>query len=131
MFVTAAAVRFLSDSEAEFSVAGHLPILQFQKRNNKINHLNLKQIALGIRPNYNFISQTISFQTGDLFAMVTDGLTETVNKHQHLLGIQPLEESIKLNMDKPLAGIDNAVFDRVRNHGAAHDDQTILPIRCL
>jgi serine phosphatase RsbU (regulator of sigma subunit) len=131
MFVTAAAIRFLSHSEAEFSVAGHLPILHFQKRSGKINRLNLKQIALGIRPNFNFVSQNICFESGDLFAMVTDGLTETANNQEHLLGIHPLEECIKLDMDKPLAGIDNAVFDLAHNHGTAHDDQTILLIRCL
>ncbi len=72
---------------------------------------------------------TEPFEEGDLFALLTDGLTETANNREHLLGIQPLEECIGLDMDKPLAGIEEAIFDRARNHGTARDDQTILLIR--
>jgi serine phosphatase RsbU (regulator of sigma subunit) len=131
MFVTAAAIRFLSSGEAEFSVAGHPPILHFQKRSGKIEQLKLKQVALGFVPRYTFTSRTTSFEDGDMFVMLTDGLTETANKDEQLMGLQPIAECISLNLDKPLPDICDAVFDCACKHGIADDDQTILLIKCL
>jgi hypothetical protein len=131
MFVTAAAICFLSSGEMEFSVAGHPPILHFQKRNGQIEQLKLKQVALGFVPRYQFTSRTASFEEGDIFVMVTDGLTETADKNERLLGLRPIEECINRNLDKPLPDICDAVFNCACKHGIADDDQTILLIKCL
>jgi cytochrome c oxidase subunit IV len=130
MFVTCAGLRFTEGDSVEFSVAGHLPILHFRKKEGVVDELLLKQIPVGIEEKYRFSTATVSWSENDLFAIVTDGLTEVADKRKSEFGLEGIKTILKETADQPLFSIFETVISAVRKHGKQRDDQTLLLVRC-
>lgn len=130
MFITSSIIKFLENDEAEFTVAGHLPILHFRKTDEKVEELLIKQIPIGVKAGFNFTSQSIQFCKGDIFALITDGITETNNKNKVDFGIERVKEIIQSSSEKSAEEISNLIFDEVSIHGNQKDDITLLIIKC-
>ncbi len=129
MFVTAAALRLMENRRAEFIVAGHLPILHLDSQTGEINHLLIKQLAPGILREYDYRSEIITYNPGDLFVFLTDGLTETLTGDDRQLGLAPLEQTVKAHAHCPPQEIQQALLNTAQSFGAPHDDQSILIIK--
>jgi sigma-B regulation protein RsbU (phosphoserine phosphatase) len=130
MFLTCACIQFSDNYTAEFAIAGHLPILHFKKRDNSIDRLMTKQIAISIKPDYPFLSQEIVYEKGDLFILLSDGLIETRNKNQEEFGMERIETILLEYSQLSLEALFDKVITDVNRYGNQYDDQTLMLICC-
>lgn len=131
MFLTCAGIRFSGDQTAEFSVAGHLPILHYRAQSGSIEQLRGKQIPLSVQADYRFTTQQVSYSPGDCFALVTDGLSEAADQKDNEFGLERIENLLRENQQQPLEKLFDIVLAAVNDHGPRKDDQTLMFIRCL
>jgi hypothetical protein len=131
MFVTCACLQFDGSESLSFSVAGHLPILRLGSSAPEIAELTVPQVALGFFNNQTFAASRVEFRPGDLFLLVTDGLTEVFDERGEEFGMDALKEAIQGASNKPLSELVANLLTQIRQHGKQLDDQTILAIRCL
>lgn len=122
-FATAAALRLEGD-QAEVALAGHLPVLRL--RDGAVERIDNQHVPLGIRPGEDFCGTSVPTAPGDLFVMFTDGVVEVDDGTGRQLGLEALESELKANRHRPLAELHERVLARVRSHGRATDDVTLL-----
>ncbi len=132
-FVTAAALRFRHDGVAEALLAGHLPILVVRAGGRGVERLENARPPLGLPLSTTAAAAACPactrYAPGDLFVLLTDGLTEVQTKDGEMLGLEEVQALVTAHAGKPLPVIADALFDRARAHGAATDDQTLLLVR--
>lgn len=128
MYLTFAGVVCRGSDTLEFAVAGHLPILQITARGDVVE-LTTEQLPLGFFEETRFISAQVHCGPGDLFVLVTDGLTEVFDREDEEFGLDRLKNYIRSHRAEPLERIASGLLQRVRSHGAQLDDQTLLLIR--
>jgi serine phosphatase RsbU (regulator of sigma subunit) len=129
MFMTMAALRFHPEGEVEVAVAGHLPVLRIRAESGDVELLPNEQLPLGIVEDTQFWSRTVTGERGDIFVLLTDGLTEVENAKGEELGWEPLRDIVAARRSGPLAEIHDAVMQKVTAHGKQEDDQTLALIR--
>jgi hypothetical protein len=131
MFVTLAALRHDGADQLTFSVAGHPPILHYVAASSTIEELSIAQVPLGMFEDRGFASASTTARSGDLFVLVTDGLTEVFDTSGNELGLERLKESILADASRPLSEIAEGIVRLAREHGERRDDQTLLLVRVL
>jgi hypothetical protein len=130
MFVTCACLRHVGGDTLEYALAGHLPVLHWRAADGSVAELAGAHVPLGIVPDHEYSSATVTFAPGDLFAVVTDGLTEVADAHGRELGLEGVKRLMAGNAERPLDAMMEAVMAGARAHGKQHDDQTLLLVRC-
>ena len=80
-------------------------------------------------PEGGYASEHVQFGTGDVFALVTDGLIETSNEIDEEFGLQRLEQLLLQNASRPLPDIFDALITSVSAFGPQTDDRTVLLVR--
>ncbi|MCP4219947.1 MAG: serine/threonine-protein phosphatase [bacterium] len=131
MFITSAILHLNADHSMAYCIAGHLPILHFRSASKKIERLWRRQLALGIQRNYSYKPDRVKGEKGDIFLLLTDGLTEMMGDNNNEFGIRGIEELLLKYNRLPLMEIKNIILKEVSAHGTPHDDQTLLLLRCL
>jgi len=129
MFVTFAALRFDTSDIAEFTVAGHPPLLHFSQSAQGVTRRAMIQYPLGLVPEGGYVSEHVQFGTGDIFALVTDGLIETLNQNDEEFGLQRLEQLLLQNASRLLPDIFDALIAAVSAFGPQKYDRTVLLVR--
>jgi serine phosphatase RsbU (regulator of sigma subunit) len=129
MYATLAMLYFDASTEAEYAVAGHLPILHYCHRSANTARLSMEQFPLGLIPGGRYASQRISYSSGDMFLLVTDGITEVVNEREEDFGMARVEQLLIKLATQPLSQIWESVMEEVKQHGAQQDDQSLLLLR--
>lgn len=129
MFATIAALRFHPGGTVEVAVAGHLPVLRVRAHSGEVELLPNEHLPLGILEDTSFWSRNVAGESGDLFVLLTDGLTEVENKTGVELGWEPIRDLVVAQRSRPLAEIHEAVMRIVTAHGKQEDDQTLALIR--
>jgi len=130
-FVTFASLRVGSQRRVDYALAGHLSILWHRASENQLDELPNEHLPLGVVESSDFSAQAVTGGTGDLFALYTDGLVETMNPAGELFGEERLRSLIHSRACDPLAEIHAAVFSAVDGHGPRADDQTLLLVRLV
>src|SRR4029453_8483274 len=74
MYATLALLYFDGSAEAEYSLAGHPPILHYRGATRDIARLAMEQFPVGLLPGGRYSSQRVPYSARDLFLMVTDGI---------------------------------------------------------
>jgi serine phosphatase RsbU (regulator of sigma subunit) len=129
MYATLALLRFDGSGEAEFASAGHVPILHFRQKSGDVQHLSMEQFPLGLIPGGAYESQRIPYSPGDVFLLLTDGISEVENEREEEFGMARLEQLMMQHQAQPLPFIWDAIHHEARMHGKQMDDQTMLLIR--
>jgi hypothetical protein len=129
MFVTFAALRFDTSDIAEFTLAGHPPLLHFSQSAQSVSGRAMIQYPLGLMPEGGYLSEHVRFGPSDIFALVTDGLIETLNQNDEEFGLQRLEHLLLQNSTRPLPEIFDALIAAVSAFGPQKDDRTVLLVR--
>jgi hypothetical protein len=129
MYATLALLSFDSAPEAEYAVAGHLPILHYRARSRDTARLSMEQFPLGLIPGGRFASAPVAYGRGDVFLMLTDGIAEVSNAKDEEFGLSAVEHLLVENAAEPLPRIWQVIINSVREYGAQQDDQTLLLIR--
>jgi serine phosphatase RsbU (regulator of sigma subunit) len=127
MFVTVACVRGGEGSEVECAVAGHLPILRV--RAGVAEEVTTPQLAVGMFADAAYTSTRVECLSGDLLALLTDGLVEVFDANDRELGFESVKMGLGAAADRPLPEIADYLLAGARSHGAQLDDQTVLLIR--
>ena len=84
---------------------------------------------MGLIPGGSYVSQRVTYSPGDLFLMLTDGVTEVVNERDEEFGLARLEQLLTRHAAQHLSRIWELVMGEVKKHGAQHDDQSLLLLR--
>jgi serine phosphatase RsbU (regulator of sigma subunit) len=128
MFVTFAGVQRL-DATLRFSVAGHFPILRYSSLTSSVEELSIAQLPLAMFPDTKYVSAETPYSAGDLFVILTDGLTEVFDAADREFGLGRVKAVIADHGREPLDHLERRLFEAVRGHGPQLDDQTLLLIR--
>ena len=128
-FVTIAGLRFDATRVTELALAGHLPILHVRHATGTIESIDNRFPPLGVVQGQRHTSTRVTYEPGDLFALLTDGLTEVTNRKGEQLGARGVEAVIQRHAERPLAEIYAAVLAAAAAHGPRTDDQTLLLVR--
>jgi serine phosphatase RsbU (regulator of sigma subunit) len=129
MYATLALLYFDGLSEAEYSLAGHPPILHYRAPTGDIARLALEQFPLGLMPGGRYSSQRVSYSPQDLFLMISDGISEVPNENDEEFGLDRLEQLLRKNAAQPLPQLWELIMSEVKRHGVQQDDQTLLLLR--
>jgi Stage II sporulation protein E (SpoIIE) len=129
MYATFALLHFDSSAQAEYALAGHVPILHYRHRSGDTARLSMEQLPLGLIPGGRYASQRVSYSPGDLFLLLTDGITEVVNERDEEFGLARGEQLLNQHADPPLSRIWELVMGEVKQHGVQQDDQSLLLLR--
>jgi serine phosphatase RsbU (regulator of sigma subunit) len=131
MFVTVACVRGGAGTGLEFAVAGHLPILRLARGSEVVEEVTTPQIPIGMFADYKFVSSVIPCGSGDLLALITDGLTEVFDPADREFGMEGVKRLLQQSSSLPLPQLADRIVAAARAHGTQMDDQTLLLIRAL
>ena len=129
MFVTFAMLRFDGSGTAEYISAGHVPLLQYRRRQGDVVRHSLPQLPLGLFAEAEYSTQHISYEVGDIFVLVSDGVVETGDERNEEFGFARLERVLVQCQGFCLAELSHTVYTELQMHGAQQDDQTVLLVR--
>ncbi len=113
------------------ALAGHLPLLHYVQASGEVREYPALDLPLGILPHQTFRSMEVVCQTGDIFVLLTDGLTEVFDRSGRELGIAPFKEVLLRSASQELPELFSHMRATALNFGEQDDDQTMLIVRCL
>jgi hypothetical protein len=131
MYATLALLYFDGSSEAEYSLAGHPPILHYRGPTRDVARLAMEQFPLGLMPGGRYSSQRVTYSPRDLFLMITDGISEVPDARDDEFGLDRLEQLLRDNAGQPLPQLWESIMGEVKRYGVQQDDQTLLLLRVL
>jgi len=129
MYATLAGVFFDGSQEAEYTLAGHLPILHYRQCSREVVRLSMEQFPLGLLPGSSYSSKRVPYASGDVFLIISDGIVEVDDDKNDEFGLERVERLLIKHAVRSLPEICNIVVEEVRHHGPQQDDQTLLLIR--
>jgi sigma-B regulation protein RsbU (phosphoserine phosphatase) len=129
MYATLALLHFDASTQAEYALAGHVPILHYRHRSGDTARLSMEQFPLGLVPGGHYASQRVSCSPRNLFLLLTDGITEVVNERDEEFGLARLERLLSQHAAQPFSQIWELVVGEVKQHGNQQDDQSLLLLR--
>jgi serine phosphatase RsbU (regulator of sigma subunit) len=128
MYVTLAFLSYTRPN-MELATAGHMPVLHFDHLAGTVSERWVSNFPVAMISDVPFELSEMSSGPGDVFAFLTDGMTEVVDDHDRDLGLEPLKSVLIENAGAPLPEIASRLRDRTLQHGKQTDDQTVLLIR--
>ena len=131
MFATLALLRFDGSREAEYTLAGHPPILHYRHATRDTARLSMEQLPLGLFPGGSYVSKRVIYSPRDLFLMLTDGISEVANAREEEFGLARLQDLLTQHATKALPEIWDLIMHEVRQYGMQQDDQSLLLLRVL
>jgi hypothetical protein len=131
MFATLALLRFDGSSEAEYALAGHPPILHYRHGSRDTARLSMEQLPLGIFSGGSYASKRVIYSPGDIFLMITDGISEVSNARNEEFGLTRLQELLTRQATRALPEICDLIMGEVQQYGLQQDDQSLLLLRVL
>lgn len=126
----------LSTNKVVVSRAGHLPLIIFRNKTKEFSLVKPKGIVLGISNNEVFSKNVegieISFEEGDIFVMLTDGITEAINSNDEELGITSILDVISRYYKADAEFIKDKIMNLANEHSKNQnqtDDRTCVVIK--
>ena len=129
MFLTFAGIQFDASNAAEIALAGHLPVLHWRRAAGTFDTIANQFPPLGVVARQRHTSTRVEFAPGDVFVVLTDGLTEVVDRRHAEFGLGGVMATLQRHIHAPLSTLYNEVLAAARAHGPQTDDQTLLLIR--
>ncbi len=116
--------------------AGHLPVLHYTPRTASVQEIKPRGMALGLATKGVFNVQSTSFQEGDVFVFLTDGVMEATNAGNEEFGLENVKRVLKKHGSSQMP---QQLYDTIISHlrtfcGAGRatlelaDDATLLAI---
>ena len=117
------------EAQVTYSVAAHSPIFHFQRSSGTVVRHSVENFPVAMFANTQFRTGTLDFQSEDILAIVTDGLTEVFDSKEKELGEIYIETTLTRLASLPLSEIANGIFKSAKKFGKIADDQTLLLVR--
>jgi sigma-B regulation protein RsbU (phosphoserine phosphatase) len=128
----------LIDAESKtikFCRAGHSPLLIV---NSSVKILQSKGIGLGLEEGKIFDESLeeieLKYNPNEIYTFFSDGISEAMNEHNDLYGMDELTQVIKTNRARPVKEIMNEVIssiEKFRGRREQNDDITIVLVKML
>jgi hypothetical protein len=131
MYATFAGLRFEGGGQVEYLIAGHPAILHYHAANKKAERRGMEQFPLGLTGDCVYDSAIASYDPGDLFVLLSDGVVETEDPHGAEFGFEGVERVVVQHGTEPLKKIMDRLMSELEKFGSRADDQTVLLIRAL
>jgi serine phosphatase RsbU (regulator of sigma subunit) len=131
MYATFAGLRFPGKGRVEYLIAGHPAILHYHGVSKKAERCAMEQFPLGLAGDCAYDSAITSYDPGDLFVLLSDGVIETEGTHGEEFGFAGVERVVVQHGGEPLKEIVSQLMSELDKFGHRADDQTILLIRTL
>jgi len=112
-------------------LAGHLPLLHYVRSCGEVREYPALDLPWGILADQTFQSTEVVCQTGDIFVLLTDGLTEVFDRSGREMGIGPLKDVLGRSASQKLPELFGSMRATALKFGKQDDDQTMLIVRCL
>src|SRR5258708_7877436 len=129
LFATLAIVSFSGSGFVEYALAGHVPILHYRDSSGDTVPLAMRQYPLGLLPGGGYESACTAYAAGDLFLLVSDGMTEVFNEKDEEFGLTGLQQVLTKHAVEPLPELCGLIMGEVKRHGPQQDDQSVLLLR--
>ncbi|MCA9312310.1 MAG: serine/threonine-protein phosphatase [Phycisphaerales bacterium] len=130
LFATLVAMRFEAGAtDMEIITAGHHEVVHV--RDGATALITNDHLPLGIMEGTPFTARRVPVQPGDLIAVYTDGLNETMNGDGVQLGHEVVRTHLARQAQEPLADAAASLLTLVRTHGRQGDDQSLLLVRVV
>jgi hypothetical protein len=110
-------------------LAGHPAILHYSANSNEVTQMQCPNMPVGILPSGEFASSEVRAESGDVFALYTDGFLEPANAAGEEFGLARLQAEFLKHGKEPLEVICKSLQENVARHGAQFDDQSLFLIR--
>ena len=118
------------EEQLHFALAGHLPILHYQRRTGAIAEHTDDNLPIGMFKGQSFQMSRLALEPGDLLAIITDGFTEVFDaKEQEEIGLGEFKRMLLERCALPLEEMYAALRAQTMRFGKQSDDQTMLLIR--
>ena len=114
-----------------FSNAGHDNPYLF-KKSGEILRLKTGGIVLGFVENVPFEQESVSFDSGDMLVVYSDGITEAMNAEQEEFEEEALVEVIQKYKEEPANKIIDEIISSVKQHAGITpqmDDMTLVVVK--
>jgi serine phosphatase RsbU (regulator of sigma subunit) len=114
-----------------YANCGHLPGLVLRVGGD-VEHLDSTAPVVGLFDHWECPTAERQLCPGDLFAIYTDGITESLNDHDEEFGEDRLVQALRRHRERSPKEVIAAVFDEVRrfNPQEQRDDITMVVARC-
>ena len=129
MYATFAALRRDGGDDLAFTTAGHLPILCWRRQTGTVERLVVAQVPISVLPGRSFASARTAAAPGDVFLVLTDGITEVFDGNDEEFGLERVADVLAQNATLPLAELEVKLLAAARAHGTPHDDQSVVLVR--
>ncbi|SVE46340.1 uncharacterized protein METZ01_LOCUS499194, partial [marine metagenome] len=100
---------------------------------DQCDELRRTEIPLGMRADTTYeVSETLRITSGDLFALMTDGVEESMSPEQELFGTERVHAFLRGNQSKPAIELAGLLHQQAREHIAGldqPDDYTTIIVK--
>jgi sigma-B regulation protein RsbU (phosphoserine phosphatase) len=114
-----------------YSNAGHnTPMLI--RRSGQMTKLDKGGLPIGLMPGVAYQEDTVTFESGDVLIIYSDGITESINEKDEEFGEHRLIEVVKNNLSRSASGIRDRMdeaLSRFVGTTAPIDDMTLMIIK--
>jgi hypothetical protein len=118
-----------TNDDLSFALAGHLPILHYQKQSKTVIEHSDSNLPIGMFKEQTFAISKVSIKPGDLLGIITDGFTEVADTKEREMGMEDFKLAFAACGENPLPEIYRELRSRTLKFGKQTDDQTMLLIR--
>ena len=115
-----------------YANCGHLSGILL-RRNGAVERLHSTGTVLGLFEDWQSPTVECKLSPGDIFALYTDGVTESFNDSEEEFGEDRLIAALTQNSALPPRKLLTTVIDKIKQFSAAeqHDDITLIVAKCL
>jgi sigma-B regulation protein RsbU (phosphoserine phosphatase) len=119
-----------SSLQLEYANCGHNPPLLF-RATGEVERLEPTATVIGISPEWECTTETITLQPNDVLVIYTDGVTEANDADANEFGEERLKEVVRTNFTASPADLLTAIQDAVQkfSSGEQFDDLTLVVAR--
>ena len=130
MYATFAGLQW-REGALSFAVAAHAPILRHRHGSPVVEELSMTQLPIAMFEETQFAATPLDARPGDLFVILTDGLTEVFDRAEREFGLERMKAIVAAHAASPLESLEQRILEAVRGHGPQLDDQSMLLVRIL
>ena len=127
-FATCALLHLDHAGGMEYVLAGHLPILRRRAGSGEVSELDHGGPPLGLAESERYESARVDAAPGDVFLIITDGLTEVFRRDGRDFGIDGVRTVFDGGPVSPRE-LTERVLAGASRYGRQLDDQTVLAVR--
>jgi len=103
------------DKRLDLINCGHPPLLHYKSSELKIMNYRTGDLALGVRRDTKFRMRQITYISGDILLLYSDGLLETVNDRGEELGLHAVSSLLKENAHLTAEELYNEIVNAAKN----------------